>query len=131
MVGIVVVSHSYQLAEETIKLSLQMAQSELAVINAGGGSDSSFGTDPMRIMDAIEKADSGQGVLILLDIGSAIMSTEMAIEMSGADEANIKIANAALVEGCIAGVTSASIGMTLDEVLMAAEEAMSFPKVSR
>lgn len=131
MVGIVLVSHSYQLAEETIKLSLQMAQSEISVINAGGTSDGSFGTDPMRIMSAIGEADSGQGVLILLDIGSAIMSTEMAIEMSGVDASKVKIANAALVEGCIAGVTSASIGMTLDEVLTAAEEALSFPKVNR
>lgn len=130
MVGIVVVSHSNGLAEETIKLSMQMAQQELNVVNAGGTSDNEFGTDPMKIMDAIQSADSGDGVLILLDIGSAIMSTEMAIEMSGSDESKVKIANAALVEGCIAAITSASIGMSLDEVKQAAEDALQYPKVN-
>lgn len=129
MVGIVVVSHSNGLAEETIKLSMQMAQSELTVVNAGGTSNNEFGTDAMKIMAGIQEADSGDGVLVLLDIGSAIMSTEMAIEMSGADESKVKIANAALVEGCIAAITSASIGMTLDEVKQSAEDALLYPKV--
>ena len=113
MVGIVVVSHSYNLAEETIKLSLQMAQSDIKIVNAGGASDNSFGTDTNKILNAIKEVDSGDGVIILLDIGSAVMSTEMAIEMSGSDPKKVKIANAPLVEGCIAAVTSASIGMNL------------------
>lgn len=131
MVGIVVVSHSNGLAEETTQLALQMAQAELKVINAGGTASNEFGTDPMKIMSAIDEADSGDGVLILLDIGSAIMSTEMAIEMSGCATDKVKIADAALVEGCIAAITSASIGMTLEEVKQSAEEAMQFPKVNR
>ncbi len=130
MVGIVVVSHSYQLAEETIKLSLQMAQSELTVINAGGTGDGSFGTDPMKIMDGIQQAESGDGVLMLLDIGSAVMSAEMAIEMSGVDPTQVVMANAALVEGCIAAITTASIGMTLADVQKSAEEALLYPKVT-
>lgn len=129
MVGIVVVSHSYNLAEETIKLSLQMAQSDIKIVNAGGTSDNSFGTDTNKILNAIKAVDSGDGVIILLDIGSAVMSTEMAIEMSGSNPEKVKIANAPLVEGCIAAVTSASIGMNLEEVISSAEEVMLYPKV--
>ncbi len=131
MVGIVVVSHSFQLAEETIKLSLQMAQSEILILNAGGTAENEFGTDPMKIMNAIQSVTSEEGIVILLDIGSAVMSAEMAIEMSGCDVDKVKIANAALVEGCLAAVTSASIGMSLDEVVTAAEEALLYPKITR
>lgn len=130
MVGIIVVSHSYQLAEETIKLSLQMAQSEIGVKNAGGTANNEFGTDPMKIMNAIQSLDAEDGIVILLDIGSAVMSTEMAIEMSGVDTEKVKIANAALVEGCLAAITSASIGMSLKDVITAAEEALNYPKVT-
>lgn len=131
MVGIVVVSHSFALADETIKLSLQMAQSEVKVLNAGGTNDGRFGTDATKIMTAITEADSGDGVVVLVDLGSAVMSAELALELLDADLDRVKIANAALVEGCIASVTAASIGMSLDQVLASAEEAMDFPKVNR
>lgn len=131
MVGIVVVSHSHALAEETIKLSLQMAQSDISVINAGGTNDGRFGTDATKIMTAITEANSGDGVVVLVDLGSAVMSAELALELLGVDPNQVKIANAALVEGCIASVTAASIGLSMEQVLGAAEEAMNFPKVVR
>lgn len=130
MVGIVVVSHSNKLAEETINLSMQMAQAKITIINAGGTAENGFGTDPVKIMSALTEADSGDGILILLDIGSAIMSTEMAMEMADCDPSKVKIADAALVEGCIAAVTAASIGLSLKDVLSAAEEAMSYSKLN-
>lgn len=131
MVGIVVVSHSFQLAEEVIKLSMQMAQSSVTVINAGGTGDGRFGTDATKIMDAITAAESGSGVVILVDLGSAVMSAEVALELLGCDPARVIVANAPLVEGCIAAVTSASIGLPVEVVLASAEEALSYPKVER
>lgn len=131
MVGIVVVSHSYALAEEVIKLSLQMAQSEVKVLNAGGTNDGRFGTDATKIMSAVMDADSGDGVVILVDLGSAVMSAELALELLDADSEKVKVANAALLEGCIASVTAASIGLNFEQVLASAEEAMNFPKVKR
>lgn len=131
MVGIVVVSHSYALAEEVIKLSLQMAQSEVKVLNAGGTNDGRFGTDATKIMSAVMDADSGDGVVILVDLGSAVMSAELALELLDADSEKVKVANAALLEGCIASVTAASIGLSFEQVLASAEEAMNFPKVKR
>ncbi|MCT4596128.1 MAG: dihydroxyacetone kinase phosphoryl donor subunit DhaM [Anaeromicrobium sp.] len=130
MVGIVIVSHSNKLAEEIIKLSMQMCQSkDLKVAAAGGTFDNRFGTDANRIMEAITEVDTGDGVVILVDLGSAIMSAEMSIEFLGDEVAkNVHIADAPIVEGAIAAVSQASIGATLQEVISAAEDAKNYPK---
>ena len=81
MVGIVIVSHSYKVAEGVYDLAMQMAAENDHIIPAGGMEDNSIGTDAFKIMQAIEQADTGDGVAILADLGSGIMSAEMAIEM--------------------------------------------------
>lgn len=131
MVGIVVVSHSEALAKEAIALAMQMAQAEIKVVNAAGTTSGTFGTDAVKIMAGITEAASGQGVVLLVDLGSAVMSTELAIEMLGLSDAEAVIANAPLVEGLIAAVTSASIGMDLASVCRSAEEALLYPKVTK
>ena len=80
MVGIVVVSHSQKIAEGAVELAKQMAP-EAKIAAAGGMEDGSIGTDVAKISDAIEAVDQGDGVVILVDLGSAVMSSEMAIEM--------------------------------------------------
>ena len=111
MVGIVIVSHSRKLAEEIINFSIEMAQSDIKIINAGGMSDGSFGTDANLIMQSMMKADDGDGVVILVDLGSAIMSTNIAMEFLEDDLAKrVVIADAPIVEGSIGAVTQASIG---------------------
>ena len=81
MVGIVVVSHSARLAEGVVELAREMGGEEVAIVAAGGMDDGSIGTDPARVMTAIEEAAGGDGVLVLMDLGSALMSAEMAVEM--------------------------------------------------
>lgn len=129
MVGIVVVSHSRKLAQEIINFSMEMAQSDIKVINAGGADGERFGTDATKIMDAINEADDGSGVLILVDLGSAIMSANMALEFLDENIQNrVYIADAPIVEGCIAAVSQASIGAGLEEVKNAAEESKNYSK---
>ena len=81
MVGIVIVSHSWKIAEGVRDLAREMAQDFGGLFCAGGLEDGSIGTDAQRIADAICEADSGDGVVILADIGSSIMSAEAAIEL--------------------------------------------------
>ena len=131
MVGIVIVSHSWKIAEGVRDLAAEMAQGFTGLICAGGLEDGSIGTDAQRIADAIVEADSGDGVVILADIGSSIMSAETAIELleEGGQEVNAVIADAPLVEGSICAVVEAAGGGTVDSVLGSAEEAREANKL--
>jgi len=129
MVGIVIVSHSTRAAEGIKELADQMAGS-CAVVAAGGMGDGSIGTDAVRIMEAIRKADSGEGVLLLADLGSAVLSSNMALELLEAAEAErVRIADAPILEGAICAAVQASIGDGLAGVLAAAEEARGMSKL--
>ena len=81
MVGIVIVSHSAKVAEGIQEMASQMAGEQQRIIAAGGMEDGSIGTDAVRISHAIIAADSGDGVVVLVDLGSAVLSTEMAFEL--------------------------------------------------
>ena len=131
MVGIVIVSHSWKIAEGVRDLAREMAQGFSGLLTAGGLEDGSIGTDAQRIADAIREADSGDGVVILADIGSSIMSAETAIELleDGGETVNAVIADAPLVEGSICAVVEASGGASLDGVLKAAEESREASKL--
>ena len=115
MVGIVVVSHSAELARGVVELARQMGGEEVRVEEAGGMDDGSIGTDAVRVQAAIERAMSGDGVLVLMDLGSALMSAEMAVElMEGAGR--VVLSEAPLVEGAVAAAAAARGGASLDEV---------------
>ena len=131
MVGIVIVSHSWKIAEGTCDLAREMAQNHEGIIPAGGLEDGSTGTDAQRIADAIVEADTGDGVAILADIGSAIMSAEAAIEILEEEgrEINAVIADAPIVEGAVCAAVEASGGGSLDDVLASAEEAKDTSKL--
>ena len=126
MVGIVIVSHSEKVAEGVLDLCKQMAAS-VPMAAAGGLPDGGIGTDFQRIYEAVEAVQSEDGVAILFDMGSAIMTTEMVLESF--DGVTIKMADAPLVEGAIAAAVSSAIGMDLDNVLAAAKEAYSMNKL--
>ncbi|HRE25960.1 MAG TPA: PTS-dependent dihydroxyacetone kinase phosphotransferase subunit DhaM, partial [Anaerolineales bacterium] len=83
MVGIVIVSHSQKLAEGVVELARQMAGPDVPIIAAGGLREpvGAIGTDIAVIGEALDAADQGDGVLVLMDLGSAILSTEMARDM--------------------------------------------------
>ena len=130
MVGIVIVSHSWKVAEGIYDLAMQMASENDHIVAAGGMDDGSIGTDAFKIMSAIEKADNGDGVAILADLGSGIMSAEMAIEMLDGGDVEVRIADAPILEGAVSTAVASTSGASLDEVIEAAEEARITPKLS-
>lgn len=117
--GIVFVSHSTKIAEGLKDLVTQVIQ-DVPVEAAGGTEDGDIGTSLERIQQAVETVHSDKGVLILFDLGSALMNAELAIELSGYE--NVKIADAPLVEGGYVAVVEAGAGKSLDEVLAAVEK---------
>ncbi|HEX9114779.1 MAG TPA: dihydroxyacetone kinase phosphoryl donor subunit DhaM, partial [Anaerolineae bacterium] len=127
MVGIVLVSHSNDLAAAVKALAEQQTQGRAAMAAVGGTGDPEhpFGTDAMAIMAAIEEVYSADGVLVLMDLGSALMSTEMAIEFLDEDRrGHVRMSQAPFVEGAMAAAVQASIGMSLDAVAAEAADAL-------
>lgn len=130
-VSLVVVSHSAKLAEGVVELAAQMTQGKVAIVAAGGASDGALGTSVERILAALEQVAGPDGTLILLDLGSAVMATEMAVEQFAQSGAyRVTISAAPLVEGAVIAAVEASIGNSLEEVASAALDAMSLPKLS-
>lgn len=128
MIGLVVVSHNRKLAEEIINFSNEMKQFDFPVENGGGTSSEIYGTEPQIIIDAIKRADKGEGVLIFVDLGSSIMNTEMAIEMLGNPE-KLYIVDAPLVEGVISAVAGNFPGISTEELKQISEESKNFIKI--
>lgn len=122
-VSLVIVSHSRSVAEGTRDMVRQMVGDEVAVFACGGDPDGGLGTSVADILEALKKAYGPKGVLICVDLGGAETNSEMAIEMMPEDQqANIRICDAAIVEGAIMAATEASGGASLDYVQKAAEE---------
>jgi phosphoenolpyruvate---glycerone phosphotransferase subunit DhaM len=128
-VGLVIVSHSAKVAEGVVELAGQMAE-EVRVLAAGGTDDGEIGTSATKIAAAIEGADSGDGALVLVDLGSAVLSARMAIEELVGDEyrERVRISEGPLVEGAVIGAVQASTGSSLDEVDQAATRAATMRK---
>jgi len=120
-VGIVLVSHSAKLAEGLAELAAQMAP-DVTIIPAGGLSDGSIGTDYDEVVAATQRADSGDGVVLLYDLGSAQMTAELAVE-SLADPSAAIVADGPLVEGAIAAAVAAQAGQGSKAVAEAAASA--------
>ena len=117
MIGIVVVSHSPALAEAAVELALQMVPGDRPPIAiAAGAGDGVIGTDAARVAAAIEEVASPDGVLVFMDLGSALMSTELALEFVADPDLRVKLTSAPFVEGLLAGIVRASGGASLDEV---------------
>jgi phosphoenolpyruvate-protein phosphotransferase/dihydroxyacetone kinase phosphotransfer subunit len=126
VVGIVVVSHSEALAEGVVALAREMGSEDLALEAAGGTEEPGvLGTDAERVRAAIERAMSPDGVLVLMDLGSALMSTEFAIELLGDTPGRVVMSEAPLVEGAVAAAAAASGGASLDEVAAEARGALA------
>lgn len=127
-VGLVLVSHSQKIAEGTADLVRQMA-GEVEISAVGGDADGGFGTDPERIEDAVRGTEAG-GVLVFMDLGSAVLSTETVLEMlSEEDRARVRLVDAPFVEGAFSAGVSASAGSDADECVEAAMEARTEPKL--
>lgn len=122
-VGVVFVSHSGRIAEGLVELAQQMAPSA-ALIAAGGTDDGRIGTSFDLVSAAIADADSGAGVAVLCDLGSAILTAETALDfLEDEVRARVRIVDAPLVEGGVAAAVAAEAGETLEQVVAAAESA--------
>jgi multiphosphoryl transfer protein len=127
MVGIVVVSHSAGLAEGVVALAREMSGPSLRLEAAGGfEEEGALGTDARRVLEAVQRAMSADGVLVLMDLGSALMSAEFAVEMLGDDAGGpVRLSGAPLVEGAVAAAVAAAGGASLDEVAAEAGGALA------
>lgn len=128
MVGIVVVSHSSELAEGLAALAGQMAGPEVRIEPAGGLPDGTLGTDEDRVRAAIRAADQGSGVVVLGDLGSAILTVRHVLERHNGN-GSVRLVDAPIVEGAVAAAVTASANMPLDDVARSAEEARGAGKL--
>ena len=125
-VGIVVVSHSRALAEAAVRLAQEMVRGvEPALAIAAGTADGGVGTDAARIADAITSVSSGDGVLVLMDLGSAVLSSELAIELLPAGTGPVRLSSGPLVEGLVVAVVRSVGGASLAEVAGEADAALT------
>jgi PTS hybrid protein len=117
-VGVVVVSHSRPLAEAAVELARQMLPGrELQIEVAAGTDDGGLGTDAVAISTAITAADAGDGVVVLMDLGSAVLSAETALELLDDElRERVLLSPAALVEGLVGAAVVAAGGADRDRV---------------
>jgi dihydroxyacetone kinase phosphotransfer subunit len=134
VIGIVVVSHSRALAEAAVALAKEMvpdAGKQPTIAVAAGLDEATFGTDASAVSAAIEAADSPDGVLVVMDLGSAVLSADMAKEFLDADvAARVRMSSAPFVEGLLAAVVTASTGASMDAVVREADAAL-LPKAQQ
>lgn len=127
MVGLVIVAHSACLAQGVKELADQMVQGKVPIATAGGIDDPNnpFGTDAMKVLQAIRDVYSEDGVVVLMDLGSALLSAEMALEFLPEEERrHVYLSDAPLVEGAIAAAVQASTGADVSLVLAEARNAL-------
>jgi PTS hybrid protein len=123
VVGLVIVSHSSKIAEGVVDLAAQMAEG-VRIVPAGGTDEDGIGTSFDKVSSAIAEADDGAGVVVLCDLGSAILTAETALDFVDEDvRERVQIADAPLVEGAVAAAVAAQVGGALREVVSAAESA--------
>jgi len=126
VIGIVVVSHSPALAEAAVALALEMVPgTKPPIAVAAGAGDGIIGTDATRISAAIEHVASPEGVLVIMDLGSALLSAELAVELLPDPDLRVRLTSAPFVEGLLAAVVRAAGGATLDEVEREARGALA------
>ena len=131
MVGLVIVTHSATLAAGVAELARGMG-GEVPIELAGGidAPERGLGTDAVRVAEAIERADQGDGVLVLMDLGSAVLSAEMALDMVSAERrARVLLTEAPLAEGAVAAAVTAKLGASLEEVAAEARGSLQ-PKIA-
>jgi phosphocarrier protein FPr len=127
VIGIVIVSHSAKLAEGVHELAVQMAQGSVRLAAAGGTGDPAnpIGTDAFKVAQAIESVFDDDGVLVLMDLGSALLSADTALDFLPEEQrGKVRLCPAPLVEGAIAAVGSALAGACLEEIAAEAEAAL-------
>jgi phosphocarrier protein FPr len=126
MIALVLVSHSRKLAEATRELILQMAGPDFPVVVASGVGDNfdELGTDAVHISDVLQKLNHPDGIVVLMDLGSAVLSAQTALELLESNGIAIRLCSAPFVEGAVAAAVSAQAGCSLEEVVREAERGL-------
>lgn len=127
MVGFVIVSHSGKLAEGVVDLAKMMAP-DVPMAAAGGLEDGSFGTSFERILEAVNEVYSEDGVILLMDLGSAVMTAEMVLE--SLEGQKLAMVDCPLVEGAVVAAVNAAGGMSFDDILKELEKVRDMKKLS-
>ena len=120
-VGIVLVSHSVRLAEGAADLAAQVGGGTVAVVAAGGTDDGGLGTSAAKVERALRDAEHGAGVVVLPDLGSAVLTVRALLE--DLPDVTVALADAPFVEGAVAATVTAAAGGDVKAVAAAAEEA--------
>lgn len=129
--GILIVSHSEKLAEGIVELISEMANDSVVIKQAGGTEDGRLGTDAVRVQAVIESMADCGAILIYCDLGSSIISSEMAIEMlDDALREKVQIVDCPIVEGAFTGVVQASLTEDAAEIVAVSEQARELRKQS-
>ena len=129
--GIIIVSHSEILAEGGVELIYEMNDGNVLTAAAGGLEDGGLGTDAMRIQEAIETMSDVDHILVYCDLGSAILSTETALDFMDEELAKkVIIVNAPVVEGAFAGMVQATFADNIEDVIKESENARNIQKGS-
>ncbi len=133
MVNLVIVSHSALLGQGVGQLARQMLMGEgckLAIAAGIDDPDNPIGTDPVKVMEAIESVADADHVLVMMDMGSALLSAETALELlDPAIAAKVRLCAAPLVEGTLAATVSAATGCDIEKVMMDAQNALQAKRV--
>jgi PTS hybrid protein len=127
-VGIVLVSHSAELAAGAAHLAAQVSGGTVTIIAAGGTDDGGLGTSAAKVADGLRHANQGAGVVVLPDLGSAVLTVKAVLEDHGEDIA-VLLADAPFVEGAVAATVIAAAGGDVKAVAAAAEEARHVRKL--
>ena len=134
MIGLVLVAHSADVVRGVVAMVMQAAP-DVPVDGAGGLSGGRLGTNGLEVGEALRRvleANGRDGILVLLDLGSASMAVDLALdELDRADRALIRLTEAPIVEGAVLAAVAAAGGASVDAVVAAAERARTLPKLPR
>jgi PTS hybrid protein len=134
MIGLVLVAHSADVVRGVVAMVMQAAP-DVPVDGAGGLSGGRLGTNGLEVAGALRRvleANGRDGILVLLDLGSASMAVDLALdELDRADRALVRVTEAPIVEGAVLAAVAAAGGASVDAVAAAAERARTIPKLPR
>lgn len=117
MVSLLIVSHSEKLANGVKELAKEMA-SDVNIEAVGGNEEGGLGSDYNKIFEALDSIYTSDGVIILFDLGSSLMTTQIVMEILEAEgKKNIVILDAPIVEGAVVAAVEISIGQTIQKVV--------------
>jgi len=134
MIGLVLVAHSADVVRGVVAMVMQAAP-DVPVDGAGGLSGGRLGTNGLEVAGALRRvleANDRDGILVLLDLGSASMAVDLALdELDRVDRALVRVTEAPIVEGAVLAAVAAAGGAGVDAVAAAAERARTLPKLPR